>query len=718
MKHLFLGLLLSLLPAALHAQVLRGTVTDADGAPLGGVNVAVLNTPLGAVTDAEGAFALDVRPGAYTLSFSAVGYASQLVTADAGAVLAIALAPRTEALGELVVSTQRTDAALLDAPAAVTTLGADEIVASQTWELADLTGRVPGYLYQELGVGFQALQSIRGVQVFSENPAVATYVDGVNALDILAGGLALVDVERIEVLRGPQGTLFGRNALGGVVNIVTRPPTNRTEVFAEATTGNLNLQRYAAGVKAPLVPGRLFLGATALFQDSDGYFRNDTTGLGSFAPSGDVVGEEVGQEQTLYAQVGLQWLPTNAVRARLDVKAQRDQSDASGFFASAPDEATAFANPDALFLARIGEHERTLLNGALSLDVYAPGVTLSSVSTVQRIGLSFADIFDGSGVFFSTDIDGDTAELGAMADPQVVWSQELRATSNSDGPLSYTLGVYGFTQNAFEPTTNLAFELGPDSYALFRNEGTNTGLAAFGQATLRLFDRLDVTAGLRYDYEEREAAFNGFGDLVLDAGTLTEFVADTTVSGSYSALSPKAALALDVTDNVRAYASYTRGFRAGGINAQRLPNGQEGQYEFDPEYSDNIEVGLKARLGDRLYAAAAGFLISWTDLQFFNLIAPPFTFARENVGDARSQGVELELAAVPFERLRLDATLSLTDTEYDGFVLQRLDPETFEPISDDISGNRLANAPGRTAFVGAELRQPIGGGTSLVARGE
>ncbi|MEM9996274.1 MAG: TonB-dependent receptor, partial [Bacteroidota bacterium] len=267
-------------------------------------------------------------------------------------------------------------------------------------------------------------------------------------------------------------------------------------------------------------------------------------------------------------------------------------------------------------------------------------------------------------------------------------------------------------------TTNLAFELGPESYALFRNEGTNTGLAAFGQATLRLFDRLDVTAGLRYDYEERESTFNGFGDLVLDAGTLTEFVADTTVSGSYSALSPKAALALDVTDNVRAYASYTRGFRAGGINAQRLPNGQEGQYEFDPEYSDNIEVGLKARVGDRLYAAATGFLISWTDLQFFNLIAPPFTFARENVGDARSQGVELELAAVPFERLRLDATLSLTDTEYDGFVLQRLDPETFEPISDDISGNRLANAPGRTAFVGAELRQPIGGGTSLVARGE
>ncbi|MEL6442877.1 MAG: TonB-dependent receptor [Bacteroidota bacterium] len=722
--HLLLGLLLSLLPATLHAQALQGAVASASGTPLGGVNVAVLNTPFGTVTDDDGLFVLTLQAGTYTLSFTAIGYAPQLVTVatPAQGALTVTLVPRTEALGELVVSTQRTDAALLDAPAAVTTLDADEIVTSQTWSLADLTGRVPGYLYQELGVGFQALQSIRGVQVFSENPAVATYVDGVNALDILAGGLALVDVERVEVLRGPQGTLFGRNALGGVVNIVTRPPTNRREVFGEATVGNLGLQRYAAGVKAPLVPGRLFVGATALFQDRAGYFENDTTGLALFAPSGDVVGEEVGGEQTLYAQVGLQWLPSEVVRARLDVKVQRDQSDASGFFAGAPDEATAFANPDALFLARIGEHERTLFNGAFALDIYGPGLTLALVTTLQRIGLSYADIFDGSGVYFSYDLDGSSADLGATPDPQVVFSQELRATSSGDGPLSFTAGVNVFSQNAFEPTTNLAVELGPDTYALFRNEGTNAGFAAFGQATLRLFDRLDVTGGLRYDVEDRQSTFNGFGDLVLQDGELTEFLADTTVSGAYSALSPKAALALDVTGNVRAYASYTRGFRAGGINAQRLPDRLEGAYEFAPEYSDNIELGLKARLGDRLYAAATGFLIAWTDLQFFNLVAPPFTFARENVGDARSQGIELEVAAVPFERLRLDATLSLTDTEYDGFVLQRLDPDTFQPISDDISGNRLANAPGRTAFFGAEWRQPVGGpidgGAALVLRGE
>ncbi|MEM6783209.1 MAG: TonB-dependent receptor, partial [Bacteroidota bacterium] len=565
--------------AQAETSELRGTVLDTDGTALAGVNIAVLNASPGAFTDEAGSFVLTLIPGTYTLEFTRIGYAPRLaiVTAPTEAALVMELVPRTEALGELVVSTQRTDATLLDAPAAVTTLGADEIVASQTWALADLTGRVPNYLYQEPGVSFQALQSIRGVQVFSENPAVATYVDGVNALDILGGGLALVDVERIEVLRGPQGTLFGQGALGGVVNIVTRPPTNRRVVYGEATVGNLGLQRYEASLKTPLVPSRLFVGASALFQTRDGTFQNDTTALAVLAPDAEVVGAdvmdaEIGGEQTLYAQVGLQWLPSNVVRARLDVKAQRDQSDASAFWAGAPDEATAFANPDALFLPRVGQHERTLVNTAFALDIYGPGLTLTLATTVQRVGLAFADLFDGSDVYASYSFDGTTVDLGAAARPQAMWSQELRATSNGDGPVAFTMGIHAFTQNTFEPTTNRARELGPDTYSLFRNAGANAGFATYGQATWQLSDRLDVTGGLRYDIEERSSTFNTFGDLVLQAGEVTEFVPDTTVSASYSALSPKIAFGYDVTDRVRAYASYTRGFRAGGINAQRIPN--------------------------------------------------------------------------------------------------------------------------------------------------
>ena len=123
-------------------------------------------------------------------------------------------------------------------PTAVTSISAKSVENSRLVNVTDLSGRVPNYLYQDLGVGFQAIQAIRGIQVFSENPAVSTYVDDVNSLDILAGGFAMTDIERIEVLRGPQSTLFGRNAMGGVVNIFTKKPSNKMSGFVELENGN------------------------------------------------------------------------------------------------------------------------------------------------------------------------------------------------------------------------------------------------------------------------------------------------------------------------------------------------------------------------------------------------------------------------------------------------------------------------------------------------
>ncbi|MEM1041413.1 MAG: TonB-dependent receptor [Bacteroidota bacterium] len=704
-------LLASLCTTAAAQPTVTGTVTDGSGVPIPSANVVVLNTPQGAATDAEGRFALDLAPGAVRLRVSAVGYATRIVPVDVPAFdLRITLQAEDAALDDIVVTAQRDEARLLDAPVAVTSILAREVEDARVWEAGDLNGRVPSYLYQESGVGFQAIQSIRGIQVFSENPAVVTYVDGVNGVDILAGGFALTDIERIEVLRGPQTTLFGRNALGGVVNIVTKRPTDAIAGFAEASAGNLGLQRYAAGVRGPIVRGELFGGASLLYQRRDGYFENDTTG--TFLPLPDAAGAEVGEEQALYGNATLRWLPSDRFEAALNLKAQLESSDASAFFVGALSEEIALETPDALNLARIGSHERDILNGALSLTYTAPEVAVTSTSTVQRIGLQFEDI-DSGGIFDSF-ADGERGGRNV----QTVLSQELRATTaGRDAPVEATVGVFGFLQTAQEPTTNLTFRTGEDSFAIFRNEANNAGFAAFGQATVGLVDRLDFTLGLRYDYERREATFNGFGDSVLDGDVETVLRPDTTVSGTYSALSPKAALSYAVSYDVSVYASYTRGFRAGGVNAQRIAPSVDASVIFDPEYSDNVEVGAKGRLGDRLSASAAAFFISWTDLQFFNLVGP-FTFARENVGDARSVGVEFEVSALPVDGLRLDAALSLLDTEYEDFVLVRTDPETFEDVETDVSGNRLANAPGRTLYGAAQYRLPVAPGVAVFARAE
>ncbi len=713
MKQYIFGLLVLLLNFTASAQNISGTVKNTSGEGIAFASIHVLNSNVGTSTDREGQFSLNLSGGNYQISIGAVGYASKvqaIQATDRAAVLDIVLENSTETLGEVVVMANKREEDILQVATSITSLSAQKVEQTRTIGLANLTALVPNYLYQELGVGFQQVQSIRGIQVFSENPAVATYMDDVNNLDILANGMMFTDIERIEVLRGPQGTLFGRNAMGGVVNITTRKPTNRTEGFAEAGVGNLALQRYAAGFKTPVVKDKLFFGINGLYQSRDGYWENDTTGTG--ATDGRIVGKTVGGEKNLYGNVYLKWLPSAKFSATLNVKGQRDWSDNTGFFVSQPSEPVAFANPDKIYLSCIGEHERNLVNSALTLKYFGSGFTLTSISALQRIGLSFKDI-DFPGYYHSFY----EKEIGEALPPQNVLSQELRINGAMAGQkLTYTAGIFFFSQVGYEPSTNLAFELAPDIYSIFRNKSDNTGFAGFGELSYRLTKKLSATAGLRYDNENRESTFNGFGDASFAGGVFTQLVADTTVSGTYSALSPKMAVAYALTDKSNLYVSFTRGFRAGGVNAQKLP--VDVPQKFDPEYSNNYEIGYKMQaLGNRLSIGVSAFLIQWQDLQFFNLVAP-FTYARENVGDAQSAGFELEASAIPLKGFQLDGSLGINSTEYKDFSLKRVNFLTGEESTTRIGGNKLSNAPSHTLFLGAQYTANLTEKLSLVLRGE
>ncbi|MGD1842977.1 MAG: TonB-dependent receptor [Thermonemataceae bacterium] len=713
MKYLYVLMLwLSSAMYFVQAQTLTGEVTSAEGKAIPFASVSLLNTNTQTLSDQEGKYTFTLSSGTYQIVVQADGFATQVQTVQINKqsiTLNFTLEAATEALDEVVVTATKKEEEATQVPIAVSSLSAEKIEATRTWDLAGLTALVPNYLYQGLGVGFQQIQSIRGVQVFSENPAVATYIDGVNNLDILANGFALTDVARIEVLRGPQGTLFGRNAMGGVVNIITKQPTNETSGFVEVGAGNLALQRHSLGFKTPLVKDKLFFGINGLYQTREGYWENDTTGTG--AADGSIVGEIVGDEQNLYGNLFLKWLPSNRFAATLNVKAQRDWSDATGFFVSQPNETIAFENPDKIFLSRIGSHERNIINTALDLKYFAQNFTLTSISAFQSIRLAYEDV-DFPGIFNSFRSD----EVGELLPPQEVWSQELRINGREDARLRYTAGLYGFTQIGYEPSTNFALESAPNSYVISRNKGDNVGIAAFGEASYNVTEKLTLTAGLRYDYERRESTFNGFGDLLFVEGTLVENQPDTTLEGSYEALSPKAVLAYAFSDYSNAYLSYTRGFRAGGINAQRLPAGID--QTFDPENSDNYEIGYKINTKDsRVRVAAALFLIEWQDLQFFNLVGPN-TFARENVGNAQSWGVELQSTFIPENNLLIDLVVGLNETTYEGFQLERADLNTGEIIMTEISGNRLANAPSATFLLGLQYQLDLSDKFNVVARGE
>lgn len=198
---------------------------------------------------------------------------------------------------------------------------------------------------------------------------------------------------------------------------------------------------------------------------------------------------------------------------------------------------------------------------------------------------------------------------------------------------------------------------------------------------------------------------------------LTQVRPDTTVRGAYSAFSPKVALAYAVSANSNAYLSYARGFRAGGINPQRLPAGA--QQTFDPEHSDNYEVGYKTQSANRKFSFnASAFLIEWQRIQFYRLVAP-LTYGLGNVGNARSAGVELEASAIPARGLQLDGSAGLLATRYDDFSLSRVvDYATGAESTTAIGGNKLANAPAHTLYLAAQYERPLTGPLKGLLRGE
>ncbi|MEM7575596.1 MAG: TonB-dependent receptor [Bacteroidota bacterium] len=682
----------------LAAQSISLQVTNEQDQPIPFPNILFLDQQRLLIGDIAGELTLANPNYPLRLQISALGWADQVIDVpEAQANLKVQLRPVNNQLGTVVVTAGRRARDAHKVPISLSVLDAPTLEASRTLELRDLTGLIPNYIQSELGVGFQALQSIRGIQVFSENPAVATYVDGVNQLDILALGMPLVNVERIEVLRGPQGTIYGRNAMGGVLDIITKRPTSQTSGFASMDIGNFNYQRYAASVNLPLLKDQLFLSITGQYRHQDGFLRNRSD-LVAADIDPQIDGAAVGGESSFFGAARLSWFSGDNTELNFQFKTQIDDSDQSGFFVSSPNDSIARVRPFDLGLRRIGSHERRVNTAAFQLRRQFSFAELSSTTTFQSVALAYEDIDDGFGLYSS--LYGN--EIGVLSPPQEVLTQEfrLRSTPKAGQRVEYIAGLYLFLQDAFEPTTNIAIAIEPDvSYSVLRNAGVNRGLAAYGQLTYRLTENWFLTAGLRYDQERRENTFNGFGDASWTNGMITNLRPDTSISGTFSALSPELGFRYQITPQQTLFGSYRRGFRAGGINASRLPDGVP--LTFDPEYSDNFELGYKLNgTNSKWQMAVTAFYLRWQDLQFFENFGS-FTFARTNVGDARSMGLELEGKWLPLTGLRLDAAVGLLSTEY-------LDFDNFRGGFTAITGNQLANAPDYTAMLGIQYHLPIG----------
>lgn len=691
---------------------LTGTVSDKDGKPVAGASVAVLNTGIGTITAANGGFSISqLSAGKYTIQVSGIGYTTineeVQLSASSNSALTLVLADADSRLDAVVVTAQKREEQVQKIPFSVTALSARDVKEYRLWNAKDLTAIAPNFNSSNSG-DERNVATIRGIGTTSYDPAIATYVDGVNQFTLDTYSSQLADIERIEILRGPQGTLYGRNAMGGVINIITKQPTDQPTAFAEASFGNYNQQRYELGFRSPLVKNKLYLGASWLYSKRDGYYDNEYTN------------RSFDNQKIFGGNYYLKYKVSEAWNIALNVRHQAHRNDGAfplGMFQSVKE---AIDNGYTLQQNAKGEMVDNTTFGSLSVNYSGRGFNFSSQTAYQSNYRYYKNPVDGD--FSPLDIVTIVNDYGNKWNNVKTWTQDFKFTSpaSNGSKLQWTAGTFLY---ADDRPNRQATHYGEDAgvYGLpdvnfstiNTTKGRGTGIAFYGQATYAVTDKLDFTAGIRYDYEEKK--YNVMGEYQKDGAAAMVTVPDTSAKVNYSAFSPKAGLTWHLTDNNNLYGVYSRGFRTGGLTQLSSDPSQPPLYGYDPEYSNNFEIGIKnSFFKNKLTANVALFYTSVTGIQVPTLVLPDAITIIRNAGKMESKGVELELAATPVKGLQIDYNFGYTDAAYTKLKLPGDGQE------EDLKGKKQIYTPEFTSMLAVQYSYPLGGRQKIraVVRGE
>lgn len=678
---------------------LSGKVTDQDLRPVAGATVIILNTEIAALTDEQGTFTFKNLPaGSYTVLISASGFAAvnKTITAGQHAAVDIRLQPSALQLDEVIVSAQKKEERLQSLPFSISALTAGKVQDYRLWNTKDITAIVPN-LYAANPGDDRNVSSIRGITTTSYDPAVATYVDGVNQFSLDTYIPQLFDVERIEVLRGPQGTLYGRNAMGGVINVITRKPRNYVNGFAEATVGNYGRHRYSAGIRMPLIKDKLYAGAAGMFNAFSGFYTNEMDN------------SDFDRQHAVTGNYYLTYIATPRLSVTLNARHNNNRNHGPFTLVNGTD--AAFDNPFKLTQNATSKMVDNTFNSSLSVNYNGAAVSFTSQTAWQNNHRYYTDPLDGD---FSP-IDGVTIinNYGRRWNNVKVFTQEFRLGSSltSASPLSWTSGVYLFHQSA---PNKQATHFGEDAdmlgspdknFSLINTStGKNAGAAVYGQASYAVTPKLTITGGLRYDYEHKKMSVLGEYQPDGSPDPVFETQPDTSATASFNAFSPRLSVAYAISPAHNLYATYSRGFRAGGLTQLSTdPGSAPPLYPFDPEYSNNYEIGIKNIFpGNRVLLNLALFYANITDAQVPTLVLPDAVTLTRNAGRLNTRGAEVEITARPAKGLDIDYNFGYTDAKYKTLKLSQNGSE------ENYDGNRQVFTPSTTSSLAAQYSAGIG----------
>lgn len=576
------------------------------------------------------------------------------------------------ALGEIVVTATRTETSLQETAVAVTALSGVELERSNIKNLQDVATLVPS-----LSIGNRSGEgaaggsvSLRGMGVDSQESAAAvgTYIDDVYYASDKGNILGLMDVERVEVLRGPQGTLFGRNTIAGAIQYVTVAPGDEFEGYVRGSFGEIGTKDITGAINVP-VSDTFAVRAAGMYRESDGWVRDELNG------------GTLGDNDSLALRLRARWAPTDALTADLKYERVEQSSTGVGSLIDGVENNALFlaiGNNSALLFGQGNFPPNVLDDSLISTDNLNPReFTTDGINSpdfwnfdMNQFSLNLTyDISENLSIKSITSYSEYSSELRrdldatplsildvTFADEDVeAFTQEIQLSGTAmDGRLNFTTGAYYF--DSTERNTNsiniIGYpQLSPPAPVVPGPQTSSTSLAFFAQAGYDLTDALTLTAGYRYTDETVKAQQQQ------GAGQAQEF--------NFSDSSPYVGLDYRINDDAMVYAKYSQGFRAGGrtVNAL-LPNGG---VDFDPEEATTIEAGMRLDFLDgRFRFNPTAYFTDWKSVQSLNIVntAAGPVVGTNNTGDADINGVELEGQFAATENLVFRGSYSYMDAAY------------------------------------------------------
>ncbi len=584
-------------------------------------------------------------------------------------VLAAEAADQPYAIEEIVVTARKRSEPLQKVPISVAAFTAADINARSVNTLTDIAQFTPNLDMGNQGQNGKSatLMYIRGIGQTDVNitndPGVGVYVDGVYLGRMQGLDFEMMDIQRIEVLRGPQGTLFGKNTIGGAINVITEMPNFDSGGKIKLTTGSFNRIDALASLNIPVVQDKLAVKLTLSTDNQDGYGHSLASG------------QQFGNTKSDSGRGTILFKPTENLEIISTTDVTRIREDADPFKVLA-------INTQAPLVGLLNSlinppyDNRWLTNGyysnystgpdfnnadiwgtSLSINWNAGPVYVKSITSYRKNNTSIGVDFDGSPIDM-------VSQITSIDSHQFTQEFQIGGTSFNNH-LKWVSGIYYFSEKATESETDVIYAplraIGVDASFVYDTGISNKAYAAYGQGTYSLTDKLNFTAGLRSTYETKDGDVFHYGQY--SGLTLLPFL---TNSDHWSSFSPRIGLDYKWTPDVMTYVSAAQGFKSGGFNG--LATSTDAFTSYKPETVWTFEAGLRSEWFDkRLRFNATAYYSLYNDIQFTIIQgtaqgAPTTTVG--NAAKAAIKGGELELVAVPLPGLTLSGGLGLIDAKY------------------------------------------------------